>query len=369
MVGISDLLYLQCLVEIAFYHQDAAETMFHKFKAETDLVYTSEEEMQHYRRFKADLTEEGFTKHLSLSQLKEIFINSRPAIMQADVDRINSEQDSWIAAKGQLQFNGLSYGDILKRHGGSKLHKKRKKQLRGNFSKPVVADLPPTFDSRKRFKKCARVIGHVGDQGACNSFGAMSTVGVLNDRLCIRTDGEFNKLLSPAYAAACKFKSFLVAVSARMEHRLQKCGASWQSMDYQLIPPPTPACSSVCPNKKYGVKLSEDLHFAEPPGEYDVPSDVNAIKREIFVNGSVTASFDAYEDFAAYKSGVYKYVEGALVGVHVVKLIGWGTTADTDGYWLAVNSWNEEWGEGGLFRIAFGQCEIEYEVTYGNPKL
>jgi len=55
-----------------------------------------------------------------------------------------------------------------------------------------------------------------------------------------------------------------------------------------------------------------------------------------------------------YKSGVYKYVSGDSIGGHAVKLIGWGPD-----YWLAVNSWNETWGEKGLFRIAYGECGID----------
>jgi hypothetical protein len=39
------------------------------------------------------------------------------------------------------------------------------------------------------------------------------------------------------------------------------------------------------------------------------------------------------QDFAHYKSGVYKYTKGDYMGGHAVKLVGWGTEDGTD-YWV-----------------------------------
>lgn len=40
------------------------------------------------------------------------------------------------------------------------------------------------------------------------------------------------------------------------------------------------------------------------------------------------------QDFAHYKSGVYKHVTGDVLGGHAVKLIGWGTSEDGEDYWV-----------------------------------
>lgn len=40
------------------------------------------------------------------------------------------------------------------------------------------------------------------------------------------------------------------------------------------------------------------------------------------------------QDFAYYKSGVYKHITGAAMGGHAVKLIGWGTTDEGEDYWV-----------------------------------
>jgi len=42
-----------------------------------------------------------------------------------------------------------------------------------------------------------------------------------------------------------------------------------------------------------------------------------------------------YEDFFAYKSGVYYHQTGGMVGGHAIKVIGWGTDdASKLDYWL-----------------------------------
>jgi cathepsin B len=74
----------------------------------------------------------------------------------------------------------------------------------------------------------------------------------------------------------------------------------------------------------------------------------------LYLYGSVTAAFTVYEDFVNYKSGVYRHVSGSALGGHAVKIIGWG-----EDHWIVVNSWNETWGDGGLFKIAFGECGID----------
>lgn len=40
------------------------------------------------------------------------------------------------------------------------------------------------------------------------------------------------------------------------------------------------------------------------------------------------------QDFAHYKSGVYKHITGYALGGHAVKLIGWGTSDDGEDYWV-----------------------------------
>ena len=77
-------------------------------------------------------------------------------------------------------------------------------------------------------------------------------------------------------------------------------------------------------------------------------------------NGPAEAGFYVYEDFLTYKSGVYQKTKGNFIGGHAVKIMGWGTENGTE-YWLVANSWNEDWGDKGFFKILRGtnECGIE----------
>ena len=61
---------------------------------------------------------------------------------------------------------------------------------------------------------------------------------------------------------------------------------------------------------------------------------------------------------------------GGIPGGHAVKIIGWGVEEGVD-YWLVANSWNEDWGDKGLFKIKRGnnECGIESRISAGLPKL
>lgn len=68
--------------------------------------------------------------------------------------------------------------------------------------------------------------------------------------------------------------------------------------------------------------------------------------------------------------GVYQHVVGKNLGIHAIKLLGWGVENGTE-YWLVANSWNSDWGDDGSFKILRGKNHlgIEYEVVAGLPSV
>jgi len=78
--------------------------------------------------------------------------------------------------------------------------------------------------------------------------------------------------------------------------------------------------------------------------------------------------FTVYSDFLTYKTGVYHHTTGSALGGHAIKILGWGTENGTD-YWLVANSWNEDWGDKGFFKIKRGtnECGIEGSIVAGLP--
>ena len=83
------------------------------------------------------------------------------------------------------------------------------------------------------------------------------------------------------------------------------------------------------------------------------------MKLWIAEKGPVSACFTVYEDFRYYKTGVYRHVSGAQLGGHCVCVVGY---SDSDGAWIARNSWGSKWGENGYFRIGYGEAGIDYEM-------
>jgi len=84
--------------------------------------------------------------------------------------------------------------------------------------------------------------------------------------------------------------------------------------------------------------------------------DVDQRKDYLFWIGPMVGCFAVYEDFFGYDSGVYTHVTGGLAGYHCIELIGYD---DTQSCWLCKNSWGPGWGDGGFFKIAYGQCELD----------
>ncbi|WP_164913405.1 C1 family peptidase [Sphingomonas sp. UV9] len=88
---------------------------------------------------------------------------------------------------------------------------------------------------------------------------------------------------------------------------------------------------------------------------YTELTDFDARRRAV-AQGPVVAGMEVYEDLASYVGGIYQQVAGTYRGDHAVCIVGYD---DADQCWIVRNSWGTGWGEGGYFRIAYGQCRID----------
>merc|ERR1712050_761525 len=126
---------------------------------------------------------------------------------------------------------------------------------------------------------------------------------------------------------------------------------------------PTPSIGSTCTEKSYSKSYAQDKKKAAT--SYSLGS-VSQIQSDMMKYGSVTGAFTVYADFPTYRSGVYKHTTGSALGGHAIKIMGWGTEGGVD-YWLVANSWNDQWGDQGTFKIRRGvnECGIENNVSAG----
>ncbi|MFT4217917.1 MAG: C1 family peptidase [Micropruina sp.] len=82
-------------------------------------------------------------------------------------------------------------------------------------------------------------------------------------------------------------------------------------------------------------------------------------KNHLSTKGPVSAVLEVYDDFFYYSSGVYKHSSGELAGLHCVLIVGY---SETEKCWIAKNSWGTGWGDGGYFKIGYGEAGID--TTY-----
>ena len=253
------------------------------------------------------------------------------------------------------------------------------------------ADLPEEYDPRTAYPKCES-LREVRDQSACGSCWAFGAVEAMSDRLCIKSGQTDQRRVSAQNLLACcsscgfgcdggypayawrYWKSTGIPTGglygdkttcqpyflAPCDHHIDGShGACPDSVN-------TPKCVKNCDDGNKAT-YSTDLMYGS--SAYSVSGEKN-IMQELYESGPVEASFTVYEDFVTYSSGVYKHVTGSALGGHAIKMIGWGVENGVK-YCLCVNSWNEEWGDSGIFKIHRGsnECGIDNSVNAGEPKL
>ncbi|KAK4473355.1 hypothetical protein MN116_004514 [Schistosoma mekongi] len=253
----------------------------------------------------------------------------------------------------------------------------------------VDVEIPSYFDSRKKWPRC-KSISEIRDQSRCGSCWAFGAVEAMTDRICIQSGAKQSVDLSAVDLISCCedcglgcqggypgrawdywVTDGIVTGGSKENHTgcqpypFPKCEHHTKGK-YPACGPKiykTPQCKQKC-QKGYKTPYEQDKHYGGM--SYNVPNNAKAIQKEIMMNGPVEAAFDVYEDFLNYKSGIYRHVTGSIVGGHAIRIIGWGVEKKTP-YWLIANSWNEDWGEKGLFRIVRGsdECSIESDVVAG----
>jgi len=312
----------------------------------------------------------------------------QPAITQELIQTINSSNASFIAGENS-KFAFATKRDIVRLLG---------RKLQGNsfdlletktYSLDKINDLPDSFNLIEAYPDCPS-IGHLLDQSSCGSCWANAASGVMSDRICIKSNGSNKKIISAADIMSCcktcgngcdggdealAFVQWSITgwVSGGDFGDKNTCKPySFPKCDHHVVgkyPPcsgdyPTPECKKEC-QSGYETPYSQDKSRGTA---YKISKDEKQIRTEIQKNGSVTAAFHVYEDFMSYKYGVYHHVSGKYLGDHAVRIIGWGIENGI-AYWLVANSWNEDWGDKGFFKIKRGSNEVGIEayIATGSP--
>lgn len=264
-----------------------------------------------------------------------------------------------------------------------------------HYNQYPLKAIPDSFDARTNWPKCT-VIANIRDQSACGSCWAFSATETFESSRCVAT-GEDIEYSSDDTAGCCS--GFLCGLSRGCGGGQQVAALQWMThigvvtggdyvtkeaqtltegcKPYELAPcahhvPPS-AKYPACPSQEYSIQCKKQCSNGEYNASYTADKtkgvkastlhSVESMQTALMKNGPLAVSFTVYADFPAYKSGVYTHKSGQELGGHAVTMIGWGTEVGQD-YWIIKNSWNEQWGEGGTFKIARGtdECGIENDV-------
>jgi len=313
----------------------------------------------------------------------------KPFITSEFINEINSAQSSFKA--GPSKFDSMPEHTIKRLMGVLPEYWEQHKSIE-TLVHQVPNDLPENFDARDQWPNCAS-LKEVRDQGSCGSCWAFGAVEAMTDRICIVSKGEKNFHISAedlvACCDACGFGcdgGFPQAAWAYYRSTGLVTGGNYntkqgcepytiKACDHHVngtLPPcgaeeSTPKCTKKC-IADYPTPFAQDKHHGS--SVYSVGPSEEQIQTEIYKNGPVEAAFTVYADFLPYKSGVYHHTTGSVLGGHAVKILGWGVE-DSTKYWLVANSWNEDWGDKGYFKIQRGnnECGIESGIVAGEPKL
>ncbi|XP_059654089.1 cathepsin B-like protease 2 [Cornus florida] len=324
-----------------------------------------------------------FLGSISLFQLQIVAVKSIPLLkfnsqilQESIVKLINGNPQAGWKASMNPRFDNYTVGQFMHLLGVKPTPHGDLKNI-PIISHPKTLKLPRKFDARTAWPQCS-TIGKILDQGHCGSCWAFGAVESLSDRFCIHFSMNIslsvNDLLAccgfmcgggcdggyPIYA--WRYFVHHGVVTDECDPYFDNTGCSHPGCEPAY---PTPKCERKCINKN--LLWKESKHFSV--GAYRINSDPYNIMAEVYQNGPVEVSFTVFEDFAHYKSGVYRHMAGDVMGGHAVKLIGWGTTDDGEDYWLLANQWNRRWGDDGYFMIRRGtnECGIEDDVVAGLP--
>jgi cathepsin B len=308
-----------------------------------------------------------------------------PAVSTHLVDHINSAATTW-KAELSPRFAKMTLKEAKRLCGAQPNTVSLPKR-----NVPVTMAIPDSFDARQQWGAKCPSIAEVRDQASCGSCWAFGAAEAITDRWCI-AKGENPRISAQELVACCSGFTCLGCMGCNggqpnqawsywKNHGLVTGGLYGDNSTcapYTIPPcehhvngtrPPcseggsTPKCTKKCTN---GATWNNDKHYGQSVYSFD---SIDQIQQDIMQHGPVEAAYIVYQDFLAYKSGVYQHVSGDELGGHAVKIFGWGVENGTP-YWLVANSWNTDWGDNGFFKIRRGsdECGIDSQMVAGLPK-
>ncbi|CAD8121597.1 unnamed protein product [Paramecium sonneborni] len=326
------------------------------YRAEKTEKVESSESIKTVSIVQPEFMDDDDMKSLSFLQVQE----KTPELNHDDlVEKLNQKEGTW-KAKVYDHMKGKSFAEVAKSLGKKKGFRKDKsyKQQESTSNKVFIqtgeySELPSSFNWKEKLSPPRQ-------QGQCGSCYAIATMSMLSARLKIQ--GE-NVDLSPQWSLNCNYFNqgcdggypYLVNKFAEEQVLVSEAAEPYQGFDG--------SCNFQ--KAKSQSKVYKTKNYKYLGGSYGRVSE-QVIMMEIMKNGPVVLSFEPSYDFMYYESGIYHskaetndYAEWEKVD-HSVLCFGWGEESGVK-FWMLQNSWGDQWGEGGNFRMKRGVDESAIE--------
>lgn len=297
-------------------------------------------------------------KKKSLRTFTDFFENRRFMPNYKFIDEINSAQRSWKAGV-YADYSRMTMAQMMFRAGGPKKFDFPQPREVTEEDRLAAKALPMEFDWRNIGGK--NYLSPVRNQGNCGSCYAFATMAMFESRIRILTNNTQTPVLSTQDIVSCS--EYSQGCDGGFAYLISK-----YAEDFGLVQEPCfpyKGQDAPCQEKKCVRQFGTGYHYVG--GFYGACNEV-LMRLELVNNGPIAVGFEVYNDFVNYKSGIYhhtgltdKFNPFQLTN-HAVLAVGYGADKKTgEKYWIVKNSWGEEWGENGYFRIRRGNNECAFE--------
>ncbi|CAL1544786.1 unnamed protein product [Lymnaea stagnalis] len=286
---------------------------------------------------------------------------------------INNAQTSWKATTYN-QFEGFTIDDYINLAGGkgSRLHSRPKPAPITDEQRKLMSVFPESFDWRNVDN--VNYVSPIRNQGNCGSCYAFGSLGMDEARVRIATNNTQQPVFSTQDIVECSPYSqgcsggfpYLISGKYAEDYGLVLEGCNpYKGVDGKCQTDPK------CPRHYF-------TNYKYVGGYYGACNEF-LMMEAIYNRGPIAVSFEVYNDFMSYSSGVYHHtgVKGLddrfnpfEITNHVVVVVGWGVDARSgEKYWIVKNSWGNAWGLEGFFWIRRGtdECSIESIAAESSP--
>ncbi|XP_047735534.1 dipeptidyl peptidase 1-like [Hyalella azteca] len=278
------------------------------------------------------------------------------------IERINSAQNFW-TAKAYPQHEQYTKREMLRRGGSRKFRLPAPGKATAE-QKARAALLPTSFDWRD--VDGVNYVTPVRDQASCGSCYIFASAAMLESRLRIKTNFSRSDILSTQDVVSCSRIS--EGCAGGFPYLIAGRYAQDQGFVAEECNPYLGEDTATCgTDVSCGRTYVSDYKYL---GGYYGGCTEEEMLENLLTEGPLAVGFEVTADFYLYSEGIYVHGVGNvkadfdpfIVVNHAVLVVGYGVDeASGMKYWIVKNSWGQDWGEQGYFRIRRGTNEVGIE--------